>query len=93
MARRSRHRRRRDQPRHRFRSRPTNPKKQAAGVVKRLQGTRIRTVGTARNYQECLVQIAERLNVALTALTPERAVGYLKGHAVEVGQKTLDMER
>ncbi len=39
------------------------------------------------------MQIAARLEVALTALTPERAVAYLKGRAAEVGQKTLDMER
>ena len=93
MARRSRPRRGRDQPRHRFRSRPGDPNKQAAGIVKRLQGTSIRSVDTARNYQERLVQIAARLDVALTALTPERAVAYLKGRSVEVGQKTLDMER
>ena len=31
--------------------------------------------------------------MALTALTPEAAVAYLKGRAAEVGQKTLDMER
>ena len=93
MARRSRPRRGRDQPRHRFRSRPTDPKKQAAGIVKRLQGSRIRSVGTARNYQERLVQIAARLDVALTALTPDQAVAYLEGRAGEVGQKTLDMER
>ena len=93
MARRSRPRRGRDQPRHRFRSKPGDPKKQAAGIVKRLQRNRIRSVGTARNYQERLVQIAGRLDVALTALTPERAVAYLKGRADEVGQKTLDMER
>ncbi len=93
MARRSRVRRGHDQPRHRFRSKPSDPKKQAAGVVKRLQGARIRSVGTGRNYQERLVQIAARLDVALTALTPERAVAYLKGRAGEVAQKTLDMER
>ncbi|MCY4012817.1 MAG: site-specific integrase [Gammaproteobacteria bacterium] len=93
MAKRSRPRRGRDQPRHRFRSRPSDPQKQAAGIVKRLQGTRIRSVGTARNYQERLAQIATRLDVALTALTPERAVAYLQGRAAEVGQKTLDMER
>ena len=93
MAKRSRPRRGRDQPRHRFRSRPTDPGKQAAGIVKRLQGSRIRSVGTARNYQERLAQIAARLDVALTALTPERAVVYLRSRAAEVGQKTLDMER
>ena len=93
MARRSRPRRGRNQPRHRFRSRPTDPRKQAAGIVKRLQGSRIKSVGTARNYQERLVQIAARLDVALTVLTPERAVAYLRERAGEVGQKTLDMER
>ena len=66
MAKRNRPRRGRDQPRHRFRSRPGDPQKQAAGIVKRLQGARIRSVGTARNYQERLVQIAARLDVALT---------------------------
>ena len=93
MAKGSRPRRGRDQPRHRFRSKPTDPGKQAAGVIKRLQGGRIRSVGTARNYQERLAQIAARLDVALTALTPDRAVAYLKGRSAEVGQKTLDMER
>ena len=93
MAQRSRPRRGRDQPRHRFRSKPGDPKKQAAGIVKRLQGNRIRSVGTARNYQERLVQIAARLDVSLTALTPAGAVAYLQRRAAEVGQKTLDMER
>ena len=93
MARRSRPRRGRDQPRHRFRSKPSDPKKQAAGVVKRLQASRVQSVGTARNYQERLVQIAARLDVALTALTPEWAVAYLRDRAAHVGQKTLDMER
>ena len=63
------------------------------GIVKRLQGTRIRSIGTARNYQERLVQIAARLDMVLTALTPERAVAYLEDRAAQVGQKTLDMER
>ncbi len=93
MAKRSRPRRGRGQPRHRFRARPSDPAKQAARIVKRLQGSRIRSVGTARNYRERLAQIAARLDVALTALTPERAVEYLRSRAAEVGQKTLDMER
>ena len=93
MARRERARRGRDQPRHRFRSRPGDPGKQAAAIVKRLQGGRIRSVGTARNYQQRLVQIAVRLDVSLTALTPEGAAAYLQRRAAEVGQKTLDMER
>ena len=61
--------------------------------MKRLQGGRIRSVGTARNYQQRLVQIAVRLDVSLTALTPEGAVAYLRRRAAGVGQKTLDMER
>ena len=93
MAKRNRPRRGRDQPRHRFRSRPGDPRKQAAEIVKRLQGSRIRSVGTARNYQERLLQIAARLDVALTALPPEGAVAYLKSRALEVRQKTLDIER
>ena len=78
MARRNRPRRGSDQPRHRFRSRLRAPRKQAAGIVKRLRGTRIKSVGTARNYQERLLQIAARIDVALTALTPDRAVAYLR---------------
>ena len=39
------------------------------------------------------MQIDARLDVALTAPTPDRAVAYLRGRAAEVGQKTLDMER
>ena len=39
------------------------------------------------------MQIAARIDVALTALTPERAVAYLRDRAAHVGQKTLDMER
>ena len=93
MAKRSRPRRGLDQPRHRFRSRPSDPGMQAAGIVKRLQGARFQSVGTARNYQERLAQIAARIDVALTALTPERAVAYLRARASQVGQKTLDMER
>ena len=93
MARRSRPRRSRDQPRHRFRSRPGNPAKQAAAIMKHLQGGRVRSVGTARNYQQRLVQIAARLDGSLTALTPAGAVAYLQRSAAEVGQKTLDMER
>ena len=61
--------------------------------MKRPQGGRVRSVGTARNYQQRLVQIAARLDVSLTALTPAGAVAYLQRRAAEVGQKTLDMER
>ncbi|MDE0365209.1 MAG: hypothetical protein OXP09_06500 [Gammaproteobacteria bacterium] len=63
MAKRSRLRRGRDQPHHRFQSRRGDPKKQPEGIVKRLQGGRIRSVGTARNYQERLAQIELTLRV------------------------------
>ena len=93
MARFKRPRRGRDQPRHRFRSKPGDPKKQAASVMRRLQGTRIRSVGTVRSYQERLAQVAARLSMPLEKLTPVSAVTYLERRAAEVGQKTLDMER
>ena len=93
MARFKRPRRGRDQPRHRFRSKPGDPKKQAASVMRRLQGTRIRSVGTVRSYQERLAQVAARLDRPLEKLTPTAAVAYLERRAAEVGQKTLDMER
>ena len=93
MARFKRPRRGQDQPRHRFRSKPGDPNKQAASVMRRLQGTRIRSVGTVRSYQERLAQVAARLSIPLEKLTPVSAVAYLERRAAEVGQKTLDMER
>ncbi|MCY4514833.1 MAG: hypothetical protein OXC69_06845 [Candidatus Tectomicrobia bacterium] len=39
------------------------------------------------------MQIAARPDVALTALTPERAVAYLEDRAAQVGQKTLRRQR
>ncbi len=93
MARFKRPRRGQDQPRHRFRSKPGDPRKQAASVMRRLQGSRIRSVGTVRSYQERLAQVAARLDTPLEKLTPAAAVAYLERRATEVGQKTLDMER
>ena len=61
--------------------------------MRRLQGTRIRSVGTVRSYQERLAQVAARLDRPLEKLTPATAVAYLERRAAEVGQKTLDMER
>ena len=61
--------------------------------MRRLQGTRIRSVGTVRSYQERLAQVAARLDRPLERLTPATAVAYLERRAAEVGQKTLDMER
>ena len=61
--------------------------------MRRLQGTRIRSVGTVRSYQECLAQVAARLDMLLEKLTPAAAVAYLERRAAEVGEKTLDLER
>ena len=61
--------------------------------MRRLQGSRIRSVGTVRSYQERLAQVAARLPMPLERLTPNDAVAYLERRAAEVGQKTLDMER
>ena len=68
MARFKRPRRGQDQPRHRFRSKPGDPRKQAASVMRRLRGTRIRSVGTVRSYQERLAQVAARLDMERQAI-------------------------
>lgn len=73
------------------------PAKQAASVIKQLQGGRIKSVGTARNYESRLKQITvylqkQRLG-SLRDMTPDSALDYLRERAAVVGQKTLDMER
>ena len=73
------------------------PSKQAASVMKKLQGTHIRSVGTVRNYEQRLVRITTYLQEhrlgSLREMTPDRAISYLQQRATTVGQKTLDMER
>lgn len=73
------------------------PAKQAASVMKSLQGTHIRSVGTVRNYEQRLVRITAYLQEhrlgSLREMTPARALEYLRQRATVVGQKTLDMER
>lgn len=73
------------------------PAKQAASVMKLVQGRALRSVGTVRNYEERLRQITAHLQASrmgsLRDLTPERALEYLRQRASQVGQKTLDMER
>lgn len=73
------------------------PAKQAASVMKQLQGNHIKSVGTVRNYESRLKQITvylqeERLG-SLRDMTPVSALNYLRARAAVVGQKTLDMER
>ena len=72
--------------------------KQAASVMKVLQGTIIRSVGTVRNYEQALTRVCEwvkssRACDGLRGLTPQLAVEYLETRGEAVGQKTLDMER
>lgn len=73
------------------------PSKQAASVIKKIQGSAIRSVGTARNYEASLTKVAQYLKEhrlgSLREITPKRAVEYLRVRGAVVGQKTLDMER
>ncbi|TMX54027.1 integrase [Vibrio rotiferianus] len=71
--------------------------KQAANVMKQMQGKNLLSVGTVRNYEERLTMVAKHANAdfncGLRDLTVEQAHQYLTDRATEVGQKTLDMER
>lgn len=83
--------------------------RQAVAVMKELQiavnsvGERvIRSVGTVRNYESGLRQVATFLadrdrnngqHESLRSITPERATAYLESRAVELSQKSLDMQR
>lgn len=72
-------------------------KTQAANVMKSLQGDVLKSVGTIRNYEQALSKVAQyansTLNCGLREITPEQAIQYLTDRAVEVGQKSLDMDR
>lgn len=71
--------------------------KQAANVMKQMQGKNLPSVGTVRNYEQRLTIVAKTVNAefkcGLRDLTVEQAHQYLTDRAAEVGQKTLDMER
>lgn len=72
-------------------------KQQAANVMMRMQGDVLKSVRTVGNYEERLAKVAERVNAqfncSLRDLSFVQAHQYLTDRAVEVGQKTLDMER
>lgn len=74
-----------------------SPGRQAASVMKGLQGDTLQSVGTVRNYEQSLTRVSEFLQQNrlgdLRSLTPEKAISYLEIRGQEVGQKTLDMER
>lgn len=71
--------------------------KQAANVMKQMQSKNISSVGTVRNYEQRLAIVARHVNdtfqCGLRDLTVKQAYEYLNDRAIEVGQKTLDMER
>jgi len=70
---------------------------QAANVMKSLQGEFLESVGTVRSYEQALSTAAQYANSTLQCglreITPEQSTQYLTDRAVEVGQKTLDMDR
>lgn len=71
--------------------------KQAASVMKELQGNIIASVGTVRNYEQALKTCCDYLKEfklgALREITPEKAYNYLTLRAEENSQKTVDMDR
>lgn len=71
--------------------------KQAANIMKTLQGTHLKSVGTVNNYEAALSRVAQfvnrEMNIGLREMTPAHALAYLDARSEEVGQKTLDMER
>ena len=80
----------------RFSSPERQGEKQAAHVMKQVQGTIVKSVGTVRNYEQALRNVATHLAYSqqnLKDLTPDLAKIYLEHRAEQVGQKTLDMER
>lgn len=76
-----------------------SPSTQAGSVMKSLQGSVLRSVGTVRNYEQALTRAAEwaqkeRIKGGLRGLTPAQAAEFLhKRMDANIGQKTLDMER
>lgn len=75
----------------------SSPAKQAAAVIKALQGGVLKSVSTASNYEKSLTQVAKYIQKnksgSLQQMTPEAAKIYLEYRGQSVGQKTLDMER
>jgi integrase len=74
-----------------------SPAKQAASVLKALQGDKIQSVGSVRNYEEALKQVAEyaknELHCSLRDMTPSQAIQYLEYRGQDHGQSSLNMSR
>jgi integrase len=70
--------------------------KQAASIMKSLQGNSIKSVGTVRNYEQALSQFGTWLasqDLHIKDIGEKEAINYLEQRAEEVGQKTLDLDR
>jgi integrase len=70
--------------------------KQAASVMKEMQGKEIASVGTVRNYEQALSQFGTYLasqGLHIRDVGEAEAISYLEQRAEEVGQKTLDLDR
>jgi len=70
--------------------------KMAGSIMRELQGVHIKSVGTVRNYEQALKNIATAMvnqGQHLRDLDHDRAIRYLEQRAEEVGQKSLDIER
>jgi integrase len=70
--------------------------KMAGSIMRELQGVYIKSVGTVRNYEQALKNVATVMvnqDQHLRDLDHDRAISYLEQRAEEVGQKSLDIER
>ena len=68
----------------------------AGSIMRELQGVHIKSVGTVRNYEQALKNVATVMvnqGRHLRDLDHDRAISYLEQRAEEVGQKSLDIER
>lgn len=77
-------------------AKPENQAAKAAANLGKQLNEHFDSVGTIRNYQSALKNVALHEIQAgrdIRDLTPELAKSYLESRAEEVGQKTLDMER
>ena len=68
----------------------------AGSIMRELQGVHIKSVGTVRNYEQALKNVATAMvnqGQHLRDFDHDRAISYLEQRAEEVGQKSLDIER
>ena len=70
---------------------------QAASVMKEIQGSAIKSLGSVRNYEQqlkiCCDYMKENRMGGLRDITPEKAKSYLEIRASENSQSTVDMDR